>query len=218
MKMMKHFWILAFVGWMSATELYGEVFRVVLFCEREDMYYFKVEEIGDFSKVIGHICSSNEKKTSVEVSLGNVTGLCSTGSMVTFRINECAFILKSNRHVTIWSKGKNEHQDLSNNEFNVYMGEATPLRKLKEPSFFLDRKSVDGKVNFFQINDPEGKSDDISGFEIISPYGPNGHPWFSADPIEQIKFDETTPRPSEPKVRVKKDFRNDDMGFFMRKK
>ena len=214
---MQRFWILLFGGWMATADLYGDWFRVVLFREREDVYHFVVEEMGGFTKVTGRVSSSNEKATSVEI-LGEVTGLCSAGSMITFKINGRAFILTSDRHITIWSKSTDE-DNRSNDVFNVCMGEKTPFRKSKEPSFFLDREHVDGRVNFYGTHDSEGESTNMWGFEVLSPYGPNGHPWFSNEPAEQIKFNESAAKlPKQKEPPKNNNFEKDDFGYFRRKK
>ena len=202
---------------MPAVDLRGDWFRVILFREREDLYRFTAEEIGGFTRVTGQVSSGNERETSVK-AIGEVTGLASAGTVVTFKINGRAFMFTSDRHVTLWSRSTDE-DGRAGDTFDVYMGENTPFRKLKEPSFFLHCEHVDGRVNYCETNDPECESIGMSDFELFSPYGPNGHPWFSNDPVEQIKFDEAAPKPPERKKTPKNnDLFNDDPGFFMRKK
>ena len=215
---MKHFWILVFCGWSATVDLYGDIFSVVLFREREDLYSFEVEEIGSLSltKVTGQISSSNKHETSVK-AIGEAE-VNSADTVVTVKINGRAFIFASDRHVTLWSRGVNG-EDRAGDVFNVCMGERTPFHKSKEPLFFLNQ-DVDGHVCFYEINDPQCKSIGISNFEILSPYGPNGHPWFSNEPSEWIKFDEAAPKPPKEKKNSMEnnDYSKDDMGYFLRKK
>ena len=207
---MKHFWILALCGWLSTVNLYGDWFYVVLTREREDLYSFEVQVVGDFTSVTGKISASNEHETSVS-PWGEVINVVSAGTIVTFEINGQAFMLTGDRYVTLWTKRAEPEGVQNNDKFFVEMREQTPLRKEKEPPFHLNFDNLRGEV---EVMNREGKSD----FTIINPY--NDHPWFSNKPVGQIKFPKPVSKSSERKKKPmkNKDYSGDDMGYFLRKK
>ena len=62
---MKRFWILVFGGWMATVGLHGDQFYITLTREREDLYSFEVQVVGEFTSITGKSSSSNEHETSV---------------------------------------------------------------------------------------------------------------------------------------------------------
>jgi len=207
---MKRFWILVF-GWiMTACGLYGDQFYITLTRDREDLYSFEVQVVGEFTSITGKISSSNEHETSVS-PWGDVTEVVSAGTIVTFEINGQAFLLTGDRYVTLWTKRAKPEGVLNNDRFFVEMRDQTPLRKENESSFHVNFDNLNGEV---QVMNHEGKSD----FTILNPY--NEHPWFSNKPADLIKFDEAALKPPKEKKKQMKnnDYSKDDMGYFLRKK
>ena len=206
---MKRFWILVF-GWiMTACGLYGDQFYITLTRDREDLYSFEVQVVGEFTSITGKISSSNEHETSVS-PWGDVTEVVSAGTIVTFEINGQAFLLTGDRYVTLWTKRAKPEGVLNNDRFFVEMRDQTPLRKENESSFHVNFDNLKGEV---QVMNHEGKSD----FTILNPY--NEHPWFSNKPIDRIKFPKPASKSSErKKERENNDYSKDDMGYFLRKK
>ena len=206
---MKRFWILVF-GWiMTACGLYGDQFYITLTRDREDLYSFEVQVVGEFTSITGKISSNNEHETSVS-PWGEVTKVVSAGTIVTFEINGQAFMLTGDRYVTLWTKRAKPEDVENNDQFFVEMRDQTPLRKENEPSFHVNFDNLKGEV---QVMNREGKSD----FIVINPY--NEHPWFSNEPIDRIKFPKPLSKSSEgKKERENNDFSNDDRWDFIRKK
>ena len=194
---------------MTMVGLYGDQFYITLTREREDLYSFEVQVVGEFTSITGKISSNNEHETSVS-PWGEVTEVVSAGTIVTFEIKGRAFILTGDRYVTLWSKNTQQKDFPNNDKFFVEMRDQTPLRKENEPSFHVNFDNLKGEV---QVMNREGKSD----FTILNPY--NEHPWFSNKPIDLIKFPKPASKSSDrKKERENNDFFNDDPRYFMRKK
>ena len=128
---MKRFWILVF-GWiMTACGLYGDQFYITLTRDREDLYSFEVQLVGELTSITGKISSSNEHETSVS-PWGDVTEVVSAGTIVTFEINGQAFILTGDRYVTLWTKRTKPEGVQNDDKFFVKTQDWTPLRKEKK--------------------------------------------------------------------------------------
>ena len=202
---MKRFWILVFGGWMATVGLYGDWFYITLVREREDLYSFEVQLVGEPTSITGKISSSNEHETSVS-PWGDVTEVVSAGTIVTFEINGQAFILTGDRYVTLWTKRTKPKGVQNDDKFFVKTQDWTPLRKEKKSSFHFNFDNLKAEV---EIMNHEDKTD----FTVINPY--NEHPWFSNKPIERLEFGEAAPKEEPPK---NNDFFDYDRYWFVRNK
>jgi hypothetical protein len=207
---MKRFWILVFGGVMPAVGLYGDVFNITLLDKDSGRFVFTVERYeGGFTFVRGGF-SGNEQKKMLCEKYGSITHFSVTDEEVTFAIEGRFFTIGGDRRVVLCSQKDDD-------TFSVNILAGTSLRE-GSPFWICFEHVKSGKVHIntrnargepgklgFEYRNPYTEVDDVGAGDSKSVAGVS----LKKDPGIRGK---------RKKTAKNNDFRNDDFGFFARKK